>query len=137
MDPTLSDLLSCALGPEATFHFRGGGEHPVLYNVHKGHDQLVLPSGGGFHDTDMRELHDTALRGHLGSARTLETLQACLWWPHMRADLEACVVACPMCKRIKGHTTAKPGLLQPLPPQRRGSHATPWTSFLDCYSPKG
>ena len=76
MDPTLSDLLSHASGPDATFYFRGGGEHPVLYHVHKGRDQLVLPSGGGFHDTVLRELHDTALGGHLGSAKTLEALQA-------------------------------------------------------------
>ena len=46
MDPTLSDLFSHASGPDATFHFCGGGEHPVLYRVHKGHDQLVLPSEG-------------------------------------------------------------------------------------------
>ena len=51
VDPALLDLLSRASGPDATFHFRGGGEHPVLYRMHKGHDQLVLPSGGGFRDT--------------------------------------------------------------------------------------
>ena len=63
-----------------------------------------------------RELHDTALGEHLGSAKTLEALQAHLWWPHMRADVEAYVAACPTCQRIKDRTTAKPGLLQPLPP---------------------
>ena len=74
MDPALLDLLSRALGPDTTFHFCGGGEHPVLYCVHKGCDQLVLPSGGGFRDTVLRELHDTALGGHLGAAKTLEAL---------------------------------------------------------------
>ena len=46
MDPTLSDLLSYALVSNATFYFCGGGEHPVLYRMDKGRDQLVLPSGG-------------------------------------------------------------------------------------------
>ena len=80
-------------GSQCTFHFRGGGEYPVLYYLHKGHDQLVLPSGGRFSVTVLRELHNTAFGGHLGSARTLEALQAHVWWPHMRADSEAYVVA--------------------------------------------
>ena len=120
MDPNLLDLLSYALGPDATFHFCKGGEHPVLYYVHKGHDQLVQPSGGGFYDTVLQKLHDAPLGGYLGSAKTLEVVQACVWWPHMRADMEAYVAACPMCQRVKYHTTAKPGLLQPLlPPTER------------------
>ena len=118
MDFTLSDLLSRALGPAATFHFRGGGEHPVLYHVHKGPDQLVLPSGGGFGDTVLQELYDTALGGHLGAAKTLDILQERVWWPHMRADVEAYVAACPTCQRVKDRTTAKPELLQPLPPPK-------------------
>ena len=76
--------FTCALGPDATFYFCGGGEHPVLYRVHKGHDQLVLPSGGGFCDTVLRELYDTALGGHLGSAKTLEgTTSMCLVATHV------------------------------------------------------
>ena len=116
MDPTLLNLFSRALGPDTTFHFRGGGEHPVLYRVHKGRDQLVLPSGGGFRDTVRPKLYDTALGGHLGAAKTLEALQARVWWPHMCADVEAYVAACPTCQRVKDRTTAKSGLLQPLPP---------------------
>ena len=118
MDPTLLDLLSCASGPDATFHFRGGGEHPVLYRVYKGHDQLVLPSGGGFRDTVLQELHGTALGGHLGAAKIVEALQARVWWPHIHADVEAYVAACPTCQRVKDRTTAKSGLLQPTPMER-------------------
>ena len=33
----------------------------------------------------------------------------------MCADVEAYVAACPTCQRVKDRTTAKPGLLQPLP----------------------
>ena len=47
--------------------------------MHKGSDQLLLPSGAGFHDTVMQELYDTALRVHLGSVKTLEALQAYVW----------------------------------------------------------
>ena len=115
MDTKLSYLLSRASSPNVTFYFRGGGQHPVLYLVYKWHNQLVLPSGGGFHDTGLQELHETALIGHLGLAKTLEALQARFWWPHMRADVEAYVAAWPKCQRIKDCTTTKPGLLIPLP----------------------
>ena len=54
-------------------------EHLVLYYMHKGHNQLMLPSGGGFHDTILQKPHETALGGHLGSEKTLEALQACVW----------------------------------------------------------
>ena len=87
------------------------GGHPVFYCVHKSCDQWVLPNGGSFRDTVMHELHDAALGGHLGSAKTLEALQAYIWWPHMHADVEAYVAACIMCQRFKDHTTANLGLL--------------------------
>ena len=85
------DLFSHALGTDTTFNFCREGEHPVLYKVKRVHDQLVLPSGGGFHDTVLQKLYNADLRGHLGSARTLEALQACIWLPHIYADMEAYV----------------------------------------------
>ena len=97
MDPTLLDLLSHALSLDATFYFCGGGEHSVLYRVHKGCDKLILPSGGGFHNTALHKLHDTALGGHLGLSKTLEALQAHVWWLHMHADVEAYMAVCPTC----------------------------------------
>ena len=97
MDPTLSDLLSYASGPDATFYFCGRGEHVVLYCVHRGHDHFVLPNGGGFYNTVLRELYNTALRGHLALAKTLEALQVRVRWPYMRAYVEAYLAACPTC----------------------------------------
>ena len=50
INPTLMNILSHASGHDATFHFCGGEEHPVLNYVHKDCNQLALPSGGGFCD---------------------------------------------------------------------------------------
>ena len=73
---------------------------------------MVLPEGGVFCDTALREFYDAVLGGHLGSAKTLEALHACVSWPHMLAYVEAYVAACPTCLRVKDCTTAKLGLLQ-------------------------
>ena len=129
--------LPTCFGSQCHLPFLWGGQHPVLCRVHKGSDQLVLTSGGGFCDTILRELHDTAIGGYLDSAKAIAALQICVWWLHMRADLEAFVAACPTCQRIKDRTIAKPGLLQPLPPPCRGSYATPWTLFSGYHCVKG
>ena len=71
---------------------------------------MVLPSGGRFHDTVLRDLYDATLGGYLGSNKTLKALQACVWWLHMLVDVEVYVVARPMCQKVKDHTTAKLGL---------------------------
>ena len=47
-DPSLACLLTCARGDDPTFHLRGGGDTPVLYQVSHGCEQLVLPATGGF-----------------------------------------------------------------------------------------
>ena len=95
VDLTLLHLISCALGLDATFYFRMGREHPVVCLVHKDCNGLVLPSGDGFQNTVLLELYNAALRGHLGSAKTLEALKARIWWLRMYADVKAYVAACP------------------------------------------
>ena len=74
MNFTLSDLLSHPSCHDSTFCFRGGGDDPVFYHVYKGYDQLVLSSESGLHNAVMKGLYDAALRGHLGSAKALESL---------------------------------------------------------------
>ena len=98
------DLLSLASGTDATFYFCRGGEHPVLYHVYKGHDQLVLPSRGGFHDIFLRELYDTALGIHLGSSKTLKA-----YYRHVSGGHTCVLMSRPMWQpdpRAKGSKTA-------------------------------
>ena len=73
-DPSLACLLTRARGDDPTFHFRGGGDTPVLYRVSHGRDQLVLPATGGFRQLVLSELHDSKLGGHLDATRTLAAL---------------------------------------------------------------
>ena len=73
-DPLLACLLTRARGIDPTFHLRGGGDTPVLYRVSHGHEQLVLPATGGFHQIVLSELHDSKLGGHLDATRTLVVL---------------------------------------------------------------
>ena len=73
----------------------------------------------------LRELHDSALGGHMGAEKTYVALQKRVWWPRMKATVEQYVAACPVCQRIKDRTTRGPGLLQPLePPSTRFTHYT-------------
>ena len=76
--PELSTFLAAAHGQDPTFVLHGGGSFPALYCVSAGHDQLILPAAGGFHELVLTELHDSRLGGHLDSRRTLAALQLCI-----------------------------------------------------------
>ena len=52
----------------------GGVSFLFCTNVSAGHDQLVLPAGGGFRELVLAELHDSQLGGHLDSRHTLAAL---------------------------------------------------------------
>ena len=93
----LAPLISRARGQDPTFRLRGGGEHPVLYRVLDSHEVLVLPAAGGFREMVLRELHDSALGGHMGAEKTYVALQKGVWWPRMKATVEQYVAACPVC----------------------------------------
>ena len=73
-DLLLACLLTRACGDDPTFHLRGGGDTPVLYQVSHGREQLVLPATGGFCQLVLSELHDSKLGGHLDATRTLAAL---------------------------------------------------------------
>ena len=52
----------------------GGGDTPVLYRISHGHEQLVLPATGGFHQLVLSELHDSKLGGRFDATCTLAAL---------------------------------------------------------------
>ena len=72
---------------------------------------LVLLVEGGFHEIVLCELHDSALGGQLGTEKTLQALQQRVWWPTMRAHVDAYVAGCPMFQSVKDRTQCPPGPL--------------------------
>ena len=72
---------------------------------------LVLPAKGGFCEIVLCELHESALGGHLGAEKMLLALQQRVWWPHVRAHVDAYVAGCPTCQRVKDCTQHPPGPL--------------------------
>ena len=64
----------------------------------------MLPAEVGFGRIVLYKLHDSALGGHLGAEKMLLALQQRVWWPCMRAHMDAYVAGCPTCQRVKDHT---------------------------------
>ena len=73
-DPELAPLIVRAQSHDGHYRLWGGGEHPTLYRVLNDSEVLVLPVKGSFHEIVLRELHDSALGGHLGAEKTLLAL---------------------------------------------------------------
>ena len=52
-----------------------------MYHVLDSHKVLVLPAAGGFREMVLRELHESALGGHMGAEKTYLASQKRIWWP--------------------------------------------------------
>ena len=110
-DPELAPLIVCAQSNDGHFCLHGGGEHPTLYRVLNDYEALMLPAKGAFREIVICELHDSALGGHLGAKKTLLALQQRVWWPHIRAHVDANMAGYPTCQRVEDHTQCPPGPL--------------------------
>ena len=74
-DLEMARLWARAQSPDPHFRIRGSGTSALLYRIPvHGSEQLVLPASGGFRATALRELHDSALAGHLGAGKTAAAL---------------------------------------------------------------
>ena len=62
--------LSQVLSPNIWIIHRGGVP-PVVW-CHDSHEQIVLPSSGGFQALAIEECHGSSLAVHLGNRKTLE-----------------------------------------------------------------
>ena len=77
--------------------------------------QLVIPSGHGFRQLLMEELHNTVTGAHLGARKLTYALFARVWWPKLRDSVSKFIAACDVCKKTKDSTAKPTGLLHPLP----------------------
>ena len=107
-EPELAPSIVHAQSNDGHFCLHWGEEHPTLYRVLNDYKVLVPPDKGGFHEIILFELHDSALGGQLGAEKMLLALQQQVWWPHMRAHVDAYMVGCPTCQRVKDRTQHPP-----------------------------
>jgi RNase H-like domain found in reverse transcriptase/Reverse transcriptase (RNA-dependent DNA polymerase)/Integrase zinc binding domain/Chromo (CHRromatin Organisation MOdifier) domain len=78
-------------------------------------DRLCIPSDDGIKAIIFQELHDSVTGGHLGYAKTLESISRRFFWPGMQSDVKLYVKTCPTCQRSK-HVNQRPaGLQQSIP----------------------
>jgi transposase InsO family protein len=100
-----------------------------LYSVHNNlifsGFQLYVPSSDEIKSQLMKEAHDSAVAGHVGVAKTLDSLTRTYYWPKMAQDVKEYISTCPSCLSIKPRNNRPPGLLHPIPhPLRRWQQVT-------------
>ena len=68
---------------------------PLLYRTpHVNTFQLVILANHGLHQLLMTELHCSSLVGHLGTHKTIATLQHRVWWPGLAKDICHFIAGC-------------------------------------------
>ena len=81
---------------------------------------LVIPGDAtDLQELIMRELHASALGGHLGRRKLEALVRERFFWPRLGQDVRRFCSECSVCQRSKVSTEAPIGLLQPLPPAER------------------
>lgn len=63
----------------------------------------------------LAESHETAIAGHVGVEKTVESIQRVYYWPKIREDVESYVQSCVVCQQNKASDQKPVDLLQPLP----------------------
>ncbi|KAI1676227.1 reverse transcriptase [Pyrenophora tritici-repentis] len=118
-DPELSSILS-ALRTNARRHKRitlaeCAERNGYLYY----RDRLYVPECPELHAELLRMYHESPVAGHMGRARTYESLSREYYWPGMLDYVERWIQNCHSCKRATASREAKQGVLKPLPiPER-------------------
>lgn len=96
---------------------------------------VYVPEDQAIRQEIIRVNHDDPWQGgHFGRGRTLEVIQRCYWWPHMRRMVEAYVSTCDVCQRMKVPRHAPYGLLETLP-QPEGPWQDISMDFITSFPP--
>ena len=88
-------------------------------------DAAVVPDAPGrtpLAGEVLRQMHDSPMYGHLGTAKTLKAVERSYWWPRLGLDVRGYVRACDACLRHsrnrRGPPACRSRYLCPLPPGR-------------------
>ena len=111
-DPICSSLLS---------NLR---QHSSHYHIHDGliycGSQVYIPCCDPIKSKLMSEAHDSAVSGHVGVLKTLDSLSRVYYWPKMNEEVKEYVKSCRICISNKSRNDHPLGLLHPIPhPPRR------------------
>ena len=77
-------------------------------------DVLVVPDIHELKRTIMHELHDANYAGHVGSHRSIHSVQRMYWWPGMHAAIREYMRGCKICQQDKLLQRQPAGKLVPL-----------------------
>jgi hypothetical protein len=111
-DPTCVDLLNNSSHPPPNYRIQNG----LIYCS----SQLYIPSSDQIKSQLIAEAHDSAVSGHVGVIKTLDTLTRTYYWPKLADDVKEYIKSCHSCLSTKPRNDNPPGLLHPIPhPPRR------------------
>ena len=93
--------------------------HTANLDIHQGlyykGDALVVPDIPELKRSILHELHDANYAGHVGSHRTIHSVQRMYWWPGMHTAIREYVRGCKVCQQDKHIQKQPAGKLIPLP----------------------
>ena len=78
-------------------------------------DRIVVPKDRELRNEILDEAHLSKLSIHPGSSKMYQNLKTHFWWTNMKKEIDAYVVGCDNCSRVKAIHLKSAGLLQPLP----------------------
>lgn len=98
----------------------------LFFRSHPSQDwRLCVPDNRELRHRILFEEHDSIVRGHPGSSKTLKFMQQKYYWPSMARDIRSYCATCEMCMRTKTSRSKAQGLLHPLEvPDGRWKHIT-------------
>jgi hypothetical protein len=101
----IKDLIIEGRGPEFT-----EDEQDTIWFK----DRICVPEIDSFHETILKEAHDSNYSIHPGSTKMYQDLNQKYWLYGLKRDVVAHVALCDVCQRVKAEHQRPAGLLHPL-----------------------
>lgn len=89
--------------------------YTIVGGILKYKSRIMVGTNGGIRLQILKTIHETAIVGHSGIHTSYLRAKGLFYWKGLKADIEAFIQSCGVCKMCKDESVATPGLLQPLP----------------------
>ena len=113
------EMLSQIYQGYETDSWFASASHTANLDVYQGlyykGDALVVPDVPELKRMILHELHDANYASHVGSHRTIHSVQRMYWWPGMHTAIREYVRGCKVCQQDKHLQRQPAGKLVPLP----------------------